>query len=96
MKTLEQPVTLQLGCVGSRSKINYGTEDKVNFASISCKSYLDVANLDRYDCIVGTPFMRRHKIALNFRGNEIVIRGKLHIPTIPVRGGTAVTTAVTP
>jgi hypothetical protein len=96
VKTLEQPVTLQLGCVGSRSKINYGTEDEVKFASITCETYLDIANLDRYDCIVGTPFMRRHKIALDFGSNEIVIRGKLRVPAIHIGGGTAVTTAVTP
>jgi hypothetical protein len=96
VKTLEQPVTLQLGCVGSRSKINYGTEDEVHFASINCKTYMDVANIDRYDCIIGTPFMRKHGIALDFESDEIVIRGKLRIPALPIGGGTAVTTAVTP
>ena len=35
VKTLEDPVTLQLGCVGSRSKINYGTEVDLEFASIT-------------------------------------------------------------
>jgi hypothetical protein len=96
MQTLEQLVTLQLGCVGSQSKINYGTEDEVKFTSINCKTYLDVANLDRYDCILGTPFMRRHKIALDFGSNEIVIHGKLCVPALPNGGGTTVTTTVTP
>ena len=80
---LENPVTLQLGCSGSRSKINYGSEVNVKFASITSDIYLDVANLDKYDCILGTPFMRRHGMILDFETQEIVIRGKLRIPALP-------------
>src|ERR1700749_2933225 len=41
VKTLEDPVTLQLGCVGSRSKINYGTEVDLEFASVTNSTYLN-------------------------------------------------------
>jgi hypothetical protein len=91
VKTLEDPVTLQLGCVGSRSKINYGTEVDLEFASITNSTYLDVANLDKYDSILGTPFLRRHGISLDFESQEIVIRGKLRIPALPEGEGTAAT-----
>ena len=73
VKTLEDPVTLQLGCVGSRSKINYGAEMGLEFASITNSTYLDVANLDKYNSILGTPFLRRHSISLDFENQEIVI-----------------------
>ena len=91
MKTLEDPVTLQLGCVGSRSKINYGTEVDLEFASVTNSTYLDVANLDKYDSILGTPFLRRHGISLDFESQEIVIRGKLRIPALSEGEGTAAT-----
>src|ERR1700742_2549188 len=91
VKTLEDPVTLQLGCVGSRSKINYGTEVDLEFASVTNSTYLDVANLDKYDSILGTPFLRRHGISLDFESQEIVIRGKLRIPALSEGEGTAAT-----
>ncbi|KAF9254452.1 hypothetical protein L218DRAFT_1046079 [Marasmius fiardii PR-910] len=33
--------------------------------------YFDVANVDRYDAVVGTVFMRRHGIVLDFRNDTI-------------------------
>jgi hypothetical protein len=80
---LEDPVTLQLGCVGSRSKLNFGTESRMKFASIDDNIYLDVANLDKYDTILGTPFLMRHGISLDFETHEIVIRGKHRITALP-------------
>ncbi|KAF8136884.1 hypothetical protein K438DRAFT_1786451 [Mycena galopus ATCC 62051] len=46
---LDEQVTLQLGCVGSRFKINY----------------------DRYDGVIGTPFMNKHGIIFDFGAREI-------------------------
>jgi len=63
---LDDPVTLQLGCAGSRSKINLGSIAKPDFANITDDTYLDVANLDKYDSILGTPFLVRHGISLDF------------------------------
>jgi hypothetical protein len=58
--TLDDQVVLQLGCVGSRSKISYGTKIPLRFGSISEDTYFDLVNLDRYDCILGTPFLLKH------------------------------------
>ena len=91
VKTLEDPVTLQLGCVGSWSQINYGAETGLEFASITNSTYLDVANLDKYDSILGTPFLRRHGISLDFESQEIIIRGKLCIPALSEGEGTTAT-----
>ncbi|KIM72172.1 hypothetical protein PILCRDRAFT_16386 [Piloderma croceum F 1598] len=87
---LEKPLTLQLGCAGSRSKINFGTESHIKFSSIANNTYLDIANLDKYDSILGTPFLRKHGIMLDFDHNEIVICGKMCIPALPKGEGAAV------
>jgi hypothetical protein len=88
-KELVKPVTLQLGCSGSCLKINFTTESLIEFASIDEITYLDIVNLDKYDTILGTLFMRKHGISLDFERQEIVIRGKLHIPTLPEGEGEA-------
>lgn len=68
---LEEQVVLQLDCVGSRSKISYGTRAPIDFGGIKGHLYLDQVNLDRYDGIIGTPFMNRHGIVLDFGKREI-------------------------
>ncbi|KAI0358443.1 hypothetical protein OH77DRAFT_1448834 [Trametes cingulata] len=77
---LTEQIILQLGCAGSRSKINYGTWDPVQLGS-SDKStvYFDIVNLDRYDCVIGTPFMNAHGVVLDFGRRVIVVDGQ----TIP-------------
>ena len=86
---LDNPVTLQLGCVGSRSKINYASTARVGFGSINIDTYLDIANLDKYDTILGTPFLSKHGISLDFEHKEIVIRGTKRIRALPEGEGTA-------
>ncbi|KAJ7917860.1 hypothetical protein B0H13DRAFT_1497718, partial [Mycena leptocephala] len=53
----DDQVTLQLGCVSSKSCINYGTRVPVDFCGIKGHVYFDQVNLDRYDCVIGTPFL---------------------------------------
>ncbi|KAJ7177671.1 hypothetical protein C8R46DRAFT_888323, partial [Mycena filopes] len=68
---LDEQVTLQLGCVGSRSKISYGVRASINFGGIKGHLYFDQVNIDLYDVIVGTPFMNRHGVVLDFGRREI-------------------------
>ncbi|KAJ7247699.1 hypothetical protein C8J57DRAFT_977190, partial [Mycena rebaudengoi] len=63
---LDEQITLQLGCVGSRSKISHGTWPPVDFGGINGFVYFNQVNLNRYDSIIGTPFMNRHGVILNF------------------------------
>jgi hypothetical protein len=74
---LDNPVALQLGTVGSRSMINYGARTRVELGPI-CEddAYLDVVNIDRYDMIIGTPFMRKHGLVLDFQKNIVTIEDK--------------------
>jgi hypothetical protein len=85
MKTfaLEQPIALQLACIGSRSTINYGTNTTIKFGRKLYDEYFDVANVEYYDAILGTPFLRKLGIILDFSspgtvrvGNESVPIGK--------------------
>jgi hypothetical protein len=85
MKTcaLEQPVALQLACIGSRSTINYGRNTTIRFGRKLYDEYFDVANVEYYDAILGTPFLRKLGITLDFTspgavriGNETVPIGK--------------------
>ncbi|KAJ7260685.1 hypothetical protein C8J57DRAFT_1034957, partial [Mycena rebaudengoi] len=81
---LDEQVTLQLGCVGSKSKISYGTRPPVNFGGIRGTSYFDQVNLNRYDGIIGTPFMNKHGLILDFGKREIRFPNSRVIPAMSV------------
>jgi hypothetical protein len=74
---LEEPVPLQLGTVGSRSKINFGLFTDFEIGRIKGNHYFDVVNIDRYDIILGTMFMRKHGIILDFECDEVCVKGKV-------------------
>ncbi|KAJ3792388.1 hypothetical protein GGU11DRAFT_860266 [Lentinula aff. detonsa] len=83
---LENPVTLQLGTKGSRSRITFGCTSRYRIlggkhGDVTGKDYFDIANVDRYDAVLGTVFMRKHGIALDFERNVIRLSGK-EIPTL--------------
>jgi hypothetical protein len=58
------PMAIQLGCKGSRSKSNYGSEGHIKFETINASHYWDIVNLDKYDAIIGLPAMRKFFIAV--------------------------------
>jgi len=72
--TLDKRVPLQLGTVGSRASINYGTWTTVKLGGrMEARYYLDVVNIDWYDVILGAPFMRKFGVCLDFEANSIVV-----------------------
>ena len=38
--------------------------------------YFDIINIDRYDVIIGTVFMKQHGILLDFEKDQVRMRGK--------------------
>jgi hypothetical protein len=72
---IKSEVTLQLGTAGSRSKINHGATAEIGYDDIKSEEYLDIVNLDQFDLIVGTKFMRKHKMSLDFQYNTIRVAG---------------------
>ncbi|KIK10971.1 hypothetical protein PISMIDRAFT_123549, partial [Pisolithus microcarpus 441] len=72
---LKQQLMLQLGCIGSRSKITHGGTSTIQIGNYEVDVYFDVANIDCYNCIIGIPFLRQTKVILNFTRKTIEIAG---------------------
>ena len=70
---LEQQLTLQLGCIGSQSKITHSGNGHIEIGNKVSEICFNVANIDRYDCILGIPFLRERKVVLNFADQQIHI-----------------------
>ncbi|KAJ7439909.1 hypothetical protein B0H11DRAFT_1695099, partial [Mycena galericulata] len=81
---LKDQITLQLGCVGSRSRINFGTRVPVEFCGIKGYVYFDQVNLDRYDCIIGTPILNRHGGIVDFEKRELRFANGHSVPALPL------------
>ena len=93
-KKLENPVALQLACVGSKLTISYGAMSTITFGNQCIEEYFDVANINYYDVILGTPFLRRHGITLDFASPGSIWIGTYtvprNIPSTQVEENTAV------
>ena len=81
---LEKPIALQLACIGSQSMINYRTHATIKLGRKVVKEYFNIANVEHYNVIRGTPFLRKMGIVLDFRspgmaqiGNEVIPTGKV-------------------
>ena len=84
MFALEKPIALQLACIGSRLTINYGTHVTIKIGHKVVEEYLDIANIEHYDTILGTPFLRKMGIVLDFRTPGMAWIGNKVIPTVKV------------
>ncbi|KAG6883545.1 hypothetical protein C0995_012125 [Termitomyces sp. Mi166 len=74
---LSEPLMLQLGTVGSHAMVQFGTEVKIKASGHLTKEYVDIANFDRYDMIISTPFMCKNKVTLDFVNNKVIVNGML-------------------
>ncbi|KAG6894040.1 hypothetical protein C0992_007727, partial [Termitomyces sp. T32_za158] len=72
---LMELLMLQLRTVGSRAVVQFSAKVKVKTLGRPTKEYVDIANFDRYDMIIGTPFMRKNKVALDFVNNKVIVNG---------------------
>ncbi|KAJ3473940.1 hypothetical protein NLI96_g12740 [Meripilus lineatus] len=70
---LIKPLPVQLAVHGSRTKVNCCTTVDLEYQGIKGKRRFDIANLDHYDAILGTPFLFQHKVAIAFNPSRIVI-----------------------
>ena len=64
--------------------INYGTHTTIKLNYKVIKKYFNIANIEHYDAILGTPFLRKIGIVLDFRspgmawiGNKVIPTGKV-------------------
>ncbi|KAG5351816.1 hypothetical protein C0989_004808 [Termitomyces sp. Mn162] len=73
---LATPITLQLGTIGSCFIVNYGARVIMKAPGKNHNVYVDIANFDCYNIIIATPFMRTHKVFLDFVNDQVVIDGR--------------------
>ena len=74
---LEEQMALQLAVTGSRSRINYGTWADVTLGPIKERRYFDIANVDDYDVILGTPFLWSNGLSPIFEdGGRVMHKGQ--------------------
>ena len=78
---LEQQLTLQLGCVGSRSGITHGAHAQMRIGAFDAQLYFDIANIDHYDCILGIPFLWQNAAIVDF-GRQVLRIGRGDVPMI--------------
>ena len=64
--------------------INYGTHMTIKIGHKVVEEYFNIANIEHYDAILGTPVPRKMGIVLDFRspgmaqiGNEVIPTGKV-------------------
>ncbi|OSC99718.1 hypothetical protein PYCCODRAFT_1372543 [Trametes coccinea BRFM310] len=77
---LKEPVGLQLGTKGSRTRINFGVQASIELGPVHELHYFDVVDIDKYDAILGTVFCHQHNVVLDFGKNRITVRGH-NVPT---------------
>ena len=61
--------------------INYGTHATIKVGRKVVGEYFDIMNVEPYDTILGTPFLRKMGIVLDFRSPGIAWIGNKVIPT---------------
>ena len=61
--------------------INYGTHVTIKIGHKVVKEYFDIMNVEHYDVILGTPFLRKMGIVLDFRSPGMARIGNKVIPT---------------
>ena len=66
MFALEQPIALRLACISGQSMINYGTHVTIKIGCKVVKEYCNIVNVEHYNAILGTPFLRKMGIILDF------------------------------
>jgi len=71
-----EQILIQLGTKGSKSRINHGMKACIKIGTVETYHYFDVINIDRYDIIIGTIFMKQHGIMLDFEKDQVRMRGK--------------------
>ena len=63
--------------------INYRTHATIKIGHKVVKEYFDITNVEHYDTILGTPFLRKMGIVLDFRSPGMA---HLKVPLAGARG----------
>ena len=74
---LDKPIGIQLAVTGSKAVINYGMNATIKYEGRELKEYFNIINIDYYDAILRTPFLRKHKVIINFVNNCLRLKDKI-------------------
>ena len=74
---LDKPIGIQLAVTGGKSIIDYGTNTTIKYEGRESKEYFDIINIDYYDAILGTPFLRKHEVIIDFMNNCLRLKDKI-------------------
>ena len=74
---LDKPIGIQLAVTGSKSVINYGANTTIKYEGKELKEYFGIINIDYYDAILGTPFLRKHEVVIDFINNCLRLKDKI-------------------
>ena len=74
---LDKPITIQLAVMGSKSIINYGANTTIKYNEKESKEYFNIVNIDYYDAILGTAFLRKHEVVIDFMNNCLRIKDNI-------------------
>ena len=74
---LDKPIGIQLAVTGSKSVINYSTNVTIKYSGKESKEYFNIVNIDYYGAILGTPFLRQHKVIIDFMNKCLRIEDKI-------------------
>lgn len=77
---LENPVGLQLVLIGSQGRINFRVNAPVEVGPGFRNHYFDIVNIEKYDVIIGSPYMHKHGLVLDFKHNCVQI-GDTELPS---------------
>ena len=79
---LDKPLGLQLAVQGSRSKIMATVDVNYSYQNIETVRRFDIANLNDYDMILGTPWMYQHQVCIGLNPARIVIGSNEPLPIL--------------
>ena len=74
---LDKPIGIQLAVMGSKSVINCGANATIKYNEKESKEYFNIVNIDYYDAILETPFLRKHEVVIDFMNNCLRIKDKI-------------------
>ena len=74
---LDKPISIQLAVTGSKSVINYGVNTTIKYNEKEWKEYFDIVNIDYYDAILGTLFLKKHEVIIDFMNHCLRIKDKI-------------------
>ena len=74
---LDKPIGIQLAVTGSKSVINYGANVTIKYDGKELKEYFNIVNIDYYDAILRTPFLRKHEVVIDFVNNCLRVKDKI-------------------